>query len=205
ILGTWLLIAAPIVAGLSFIRGYRRGGGPLRAAVLGLAATFIFFLPAWGRAAWRVGEFCRIDPTDASFHVETNGFFVGQGGRFAFLTARHWLREGSGARIGYSEFGSAHALVVDLESGNWHEVGDPTDTFFVPGWTGGSPIGPVLLLATVDTVHGGGWSLQPELKLVFDGRTGDLIGNERAKELVAQFGSFDHAIDAAIPTVRLPD
>jgi hypothetical protein len=113
-LGRWTLVPAGLlVAWLSF-RG-RRFGGAWGSAWRGLLVTLVLFTPAWGYVADRASDWRRFDPNDAQCRLWWG--YVGTGGRYVFLNAFCG--------------GPSHAILVDLQTGDWRAVGAPRDLFEV--------------------------------------------------------------------------
>lgn len=116
LLAFWMLLfaAAPLVAGISFVRGRRHGGRLIKSLGCGLVATLLAFAPAYARSAWLVARWNRLDPNDPTFQIDgaRNSSFLGSGGHYAFLTARHGAFRAP-----------SHAIVVDLADGSWRELG----------------------------------------------------------------------------------
>ncbi len=113
-LGRFALVpGALLVAWLSF-RG-RRFGAAWGSAWRGLLVTLVLFTPAWGYVANRAREWRHFDPADPQCRL-CDGY-LGAGARYAFLNGR------SG--------GPNHAILMDLRTGDWRQVGDPRDEFRV--------------------------------------------------------------------------
>jgi hypothetical protein len=111
-LGRWALVpGALLVAWLSF-RG-RRLGGAWGSAGRGLLVTLLLFTPAWGYVGQKVSDWRYFDPRDPQCELAWG--YVGVGGRFAFLNGRCG--------------GPAHAILIDLQTGEWRRVGAPRDQF----------------------------------------------------------------------------
>lgn len=104
---------ALLVAWLSFVRG-RRFGGAWGSAWRGLLATVLLFTPAWGYVVHEAGEWRHFDPADPRCRFGTA--FLGEGGRHVFANARCG--------------GPNHAVIVDVETGEWRTVGAPRDHFW---------------------------------------------------------------------------
>jgi len=118
--GRWALApGALLVAWLSF-RG-RRFGGAGGSAWRGLAVTLLLFTPAWGYVGHKVSDWRDIDPNDPLFRIRWG--YVGDGGRYAFLNATD--------NPPRPFWGPEHAILVDLGTGEWRQVGDPGDKFYV--------------------------------------------------------------------------
>lgn len=117
--GRWALVpAAILVAWLSF-RG-RRFGGAWGSAWRGLLVTLVLFTPAWGYVAEKASDWRHFDPRDRICLCDGS---IGTGGRYAFLNAA--AIDSSGRH------GPNHAILVDLETGEWRRVGSPRDRFCV--------------------------------------------------------------------------
>jgi hypothetical protein len=113
--GRWALVpGALLVAWLSW-RG-RRFGGAWGSAWRGLLVTLLLFTPAWGYVGRKAADWRHLDPNDPKFRM--SWAYVGEGGRYAFVNAQCG--------------GPGHAILVDLESAGWRDVGDPRDYFDVP-------------------------------------------------------------------------
>lgn len=113
-----LVPAALLVAWLSF-RG-RRFGGAWGSAWRGLLVTLALFTPAWGYVADKASDWRYFDPRDRICKMHSG--WVGAGGRYAFLNGR-----APGPRPN-------HAILVDLQTGEWRKVGAPGDYFSVSAY-----------------------------------------------------------------------
>ncbi|MFI5401465.1 MAG: hypothetical protein ACHQ1G_00800 [Planctomycetota bacterium] len=117
--GQWALIpGALLVAWLSW-RG-RRFGGAWGSAWRGLLVTLLLFTPAWGYVADKASDWRYFDPRDPICRLHRG--WVGVGGRYAFLNGR-----APGSRPN-------HAILVDLQTGEWRKVGAPGDYFSVKAY-----------------------------------------------------------------------
>jgi hypothetical protein len=159
------LAAALFVAWLSFVRGYRFGRGPASAAWRGLLASLVLAVPVWAHAHQRVQEWTTVDPCGDRLVIEYG--FVGEGGRYAFVNARTTLSR--------SEIpGPWHALVIDLETGEWRQAGRPDETFVHPLHWGRSPrhLAPVPYVRLPDSAsrEKDAWWIH-----YFDGATGEVF------------------------------
>lgn len=153
IVGAALAIGGSLlVAFVSFVRGYRFGGGPGSAAWRGLAVAFVLFLPAWAWAGYRAHDWRTFDPTDGRLVLDRPPA-IGTGGRYAFLTARR--------QWGYP----TRALIVDLADGSWRLAGGPDRGF---GFAFDAPT-PLVFLSTGEVGPSGVWM---EL---YDGATGERV------------------------------
>jgi hypothetical protein len=156
--------AALLVAWLSFVRGYRFGRGPGSAALRGLLASLVLAVPAWAHAHQRVQEWTTVVPGSDRLHIEFG--WVGEGGRFAFVNARTML-----SRPVIS--GPWHALVIDLETGEWRQAGRPDETFTDPlRWGRSWDLGPVPYVRLPDHAsrEEDAWWIR-----YFDGATGEVF------------------------------
>jgi hypothetical protein len=80
--------------------------------------TLALFSPAWGYVADKASDWRHFDPRDRVCLCDGS---IGTGGRHAFLNAA--MIDSSG------KHGPSHAILVDLETGEWRQVGDPRDRF----------------------------------------------------------------------------
>jgi hypothetical protein len=125
----WMLraavVAAPLVALLSFARGRAVERGPWRAGAIGLVALLVLFVPGYAWTATRIVDYRRFDPAAGDLRIDGEDACLATSGRFAFVNARtavatstlgerHWRDELDGPR---------HPLRIDLASGAWHELG----------------------------------------------------------------------------------
>jgi hypothetical protein len=125
----WMLraavVAAPLVALLSFARGRAVERGPWRAGALGLAALLVMFVPAYAWTATRVVDYCRFDPAAGELRLDGEDACLATSGRFAFVNARTAVVTSTlGERQWRDELdGPRHPLKIDLASGAWSELG----------------------------------------------------------------------------------
>jgi hypothetical protein len=119
--GRWGLVpGALLVAWLSF-RG-RRFGGAWGSAWRGIAVTLLLFTPAWGYVGMKASDWRHFDPADPRCRM--SWAYVGVGGRYAFVNAQCG--------------GPGHTILADLHTGEWRDVGDPRDYFYVPPYERGT-------------------------------------------------------------------
>ena len=119
--GTWfavLALAAPVVGWWSFVRGRRFGRGIGASAWRGLLALTLLFVPAYGRTAVDLHDLFHLDPRDGDFTMEAG--WLGEGSRYAFVNV--------------AAHGATHAVVIDLQTGEWRRDGDIGDHFSHPAW-----------------------------------------------------------------------
>ncbi|NJN14681.1 MAG: hypothetical protein HC813_03465 [Planctomycetes bacterium] len=107
------------IAWFSFVRGHRFGRGPLSAGWRGLLASLLLAAPVWAYAGHSAREWERIDA--ASAECQFLGGVLSQSGRYLYVNAV--MREGQGPY---------HAIRLDLERGEWCEVGSPRDSIQMP-------------------------------------------------------------------------
>jgi hypothetical protein len=118
-----LVVAAPIIAGLSYAYGRSIERGKWRAALIGLVASLVLFTPAYAWTAGRVADFRRFDAHSSTLHISIAGC-VSTNGRFAY--ANSWNgddgEESSFASAPDHESRPSHALQIDLANGSWREI-----------------------------------------------------------------------------------
>ena len=105
------LISAPFAAWASFARGYRFGRTSRQAAWRSIVVGILFVSPAWAWTGQRIHQIWTIDPGASDFRIRH--CVIGKEQRHAFISA-------------YREAGPAcpsHAMVVDLETGEWRSEG----------------------------------------------------------------------------------
>jgi hypothetical protein len=122
---------AGISAWASFVRGYRFGAVPIRAARIGAVAAALCLLPAWSWSAWRWYSTNEIAPFASTFHISSasltdypNTLFV----------------EAQNCNDPYScDRQRNQTLLVDVETGEWKAIGGPSSpVVYAPG-TGTTP------------------------------------------------------------------
>lgn len=166
------VLAGVIAAWVSFARGLRHGGGRVAAFVGGAASLVLFTVPIPAFAGYRTYDWLHLDPDDPEFRV--SNCFVGEDGRYAFV---------NGSRDGSTQDRNdraTYAYVVDLATGDhealgvdrWFEsiaknLGAPTDLPAPPG-SRPQPFVRCFLFDLENT------------SVVFDGRTGKVIGDDDA-------------------------
>ncbi len=131
-----VIAIAPFVAGISFVRGRRRGRGPLAAATIGLVTSVALLTPAYGWTAHRVAEFLCVDPSLVTFRMDPAIAVVSRDVRHLVVGAYHDLENDARVSWGYSPGDGdtpLHALFIDLDDGSWREIGPPAATLHVPG------------------------------------------------------------------------
>ena len=111
------LLGAPLVAWVSYTRGLRFGRGSSQAAGRGLGVAALVFLPSWGWTGQRIHQLDTIDPSADDFRI--SGADIGNGERIAFVTAMRGFEKGAWR----SPYGPFHALIIDLETGEWRSEG----------------------------------------------------------------------------------
>jgi len=109
-----------IVAWLSVL-AYARGHGAGRALLLGGIVALFGFSPGWAWVHGNVQEWDRARPFEKDFFI--SNALIGTGEHYAYVSA---YRARDGGRVG-----RWYALIVDLESGEWKQVGG-ADTCFSP-------------------------------------------------------------------------
>lgn len=161
-----------LAAWISFTRGLRHGGGRAAAFLGGATSLVLLTLPIPALGGYRTYDWLHLDPHEPGFRIESA--FVGETGRFAFVTA--WQESESESR--HSD--SRYAFVVDLGSGEYQALGvdrsfdtldvshDPDKRLPAPPRANPQPF--VRCLA---------WD-QLEGSVIFDGRSGTIVGDEDA-------------------------
>ena len=125
----WMLraavVAAPLVALLSFAKGRAVERGPWRAGAIGLVALLVLFLPGYAWTATRVVDYRRFDPAAGELRIDGEDACVATSGRFAYVNARAAAPSSTlGRRHLHDELdGPTHPLRIDLASATWSEVG----------------------------------------------------------------------------------
>jgi hypothetical protein len=117
--GVWLgvlAVGAPVVGWWSFAGGRRFGRGIGASAWRGLLALALLFAPAYGHTAVGLHDLFHLDPRDRDFAMEAG--WLGEGGRYAFVNV--------------TAHGANHAIVIDLNTGEWRRDGDVGDYFSHP-------------------------------------------------------------------------
>ncbi len=100
-----------LAAWLSFVRGLRFGRR-FATVLNGLVAALVFVVPSWAWCGNRVWAWYRVNPSDRD--VRIGDVLLGANLRTAFVgLQRNWLRNA----------GPCYAMVVDLESGQHHQLG----------------------------------------------------------------------------------
>ena len=125
-------VGAVVVAGVSFVRGYRFGRGIGAAAWRGLVVTVVLFVPTYAYAGYRVHEWHDLDINDKSFVIRDG--WVDVTGRYAYVNTSVLVR---GFR------GPFHALRIDLRDmeastagEDWvHFIDATTGAKFKSGWS----------------------------------------------------------------------
>ncbi|HET6162851.1 MAG TPA: hypothetical protein VFG37_04245, partial [Planctomycetota bacterium] len=125
----WMLraavVAAPLVALLSFARGRAVERGPWRAGAIGLVALLVLFVPGYAWTATRAVDYRRFDPAAAGLCLDGSEAWLAPSGRFAYLNANTVATSSTlGTGFWRTELhGPTHPLRIDLESGAWSELG----------------------------------------------------------------------------------
>jgi len=115
LLGLGLLVAGLVSARVGFVHGRALHRTRLSAAGRALGAAALISSPSWAWGAHKAWEFYRVDPYGSGFSILDAA--LGDGGRYAFVTAYH-------CGLGWKDQ-PMHALQVDLQSGEWKELGGP--------------------------------------------------------------------------------
>jgi len=112
-------MCVPISGWIAFTIGNRFGRPRAWAAASGLLAATLFLTPAWGWTIYRVIDARTIDLRDDNTRIHYRGY-VDENGRFAFVMASRELpREPGMPRVKFP----THAVVIDLETGEWRSEG----------------------------------------------------------------------------------
>lgn len=116
-------LGACVSAFASFVLGARRGGTQARSALFGIAAATIVLAPSWAWAAMRIDAHVNVDPASDDFRIG-GGRLLDGGTRVEAWTCRElpWLDVFS-----RSDWGPAHALVVDFATGTFERATDEGD------------------------------------------------------------------------------
>lgn len=166
------VLAGVIAAWVSFARGLRHGGGRVAAFLGGAASLVLFTVPIPAFAGYRTYEWLHLDPDDPDFRV--SNIFVGEGNRYLFVNgSRDWQAQDR-------DDDATYAYVVDLATGEhealgvdrWFDsitkkMGARTDLPAPPGFLP-QPFVRCLLFDLENT------------SVIFDGRTGKVIGDDDA-------------------------
>ncbi len=122
--GVSALAGAVVTALWSFVVGAGRSR-PRRFVVLGgLGVAALFFSPSWAFAAVRYAVM--------RGELGIRQAWIGAGGRYAWLNAgHHFVRPGLGGRE-HEDLTHPTALLVDLESGDWRDLGRPEASWLAP-------------------------------------------------------------------------
>jgi len=128
-----LLAAAAIPVGwLSFVRGKRFERGLWAGAWRGLLATFLVFVPAYGFTAVEVRNWHWVDPANERFTMTWG--YLGPNHRYVYVNSYMARAYGFDPENAQTPAGGPNAaLVLDLETGAWREVGMPNDVFCPAG------------------------------------------------------------------------
>lgn len=133
-----LTLAAPLVAGLSFVLGKRRATRAWKPAAIGLLATLGCFAPAYAWTGARVAQFLALDPAAATFRLDPRAdTALSPDGRHAYVVGYH-LANGRAAARNLIERdadlgdGPYHPLAIDLEDGTWRAMGPAGSAFWAP-------------------------------------------------------------------------
>jgi len=105
-----------VVAWVSWARGLRFGRGIGSAAWRGLAAALVLFLPVWAYAGYTVQRWREIDPRANHFTINTAVLSADE--RTVYINTRNF-----NGRV----LGPNHVLRVDLQTGEWTQIGGLDD------------------------------------------------------------------------------
>ena len=179
-----LPIVALVAARLS-LHGRRCGRGPLDAARRGLVWTVLATVPIWAFGGERVVDWRSPDLQSTGFRI--TGGYLGQDARYAFVNTMK------------RERWAAHALIVDLQTGDWQQIGGPQNMFVEAGLLDGHtpyPFAPHPLVLQMD----------PHQHVTYrDGATGEQVGEGPLQLPYPDLAVEANASKRAMTPYRLPD
>ncbi len=159
---------AGVSAWASFVRGYRFGAVPVRAARMGAIAAVLCLLPAWSWSAWRWYSTNEIVPFASTFHITSasltdypNTLFV----------------EAQNCDDPYRcDRQRNQTLLVDIETGRWRAIGGPSSpVVYAPG-TGTTPVPRIQTFEVMSRDRTRSWLVDGSGNVV-EGERGGLTGD----------------------------
>jgi hypothetical protein len=159
-------VGAGVTAWFSFVRGYRFGANPARAACIGAVTAVLCLSPAWAWCGWRWHAAHTLDPHGARFYISHAS--LSESGSIV------WLEATNNSRNGVRDGQHYQGVRLDVRTGEWKIVGngmwrgeyvDPTGfplprvrNMILPSLDGSGPLAidetgrsaPASLLATPD-------------------------------------------------------
>jgi hypothetical protein len=118
------LLGAGLAGWATFVVGRRREGTPRRSTMVGIGVAALVMLPSWAWTGWRWYAATNLRPGSSEFTILNA--VLGADGRFAFLTASQADGKDEAWRLPQTR----HALIIDLESGEWRDAGGPGTSFY---------------------------------------------------------------------------
>jgi hypothetical protein len=108
-------IGAGVTAWFSFVRGYRFGANPARAARIGAVTAVLCLAPAWAWCGLRWNAARTLDPHSMHFHI--SAACLAEDGTTLYVDATD--AHGKGIRNGHRKT----AIRLDLRTGEWKAIG----------------------------------------------------------------------------------